>query len=343
MHQQRRIPAAIRAYQQALALSSPPLAAASNNLAQDLLLEGKFAEGWSLYERRLEQPRYNHSFFENAGGPAWQGWRDPRPCRRLVLVAEQGFGDTLQFCRLAFMLKQRGIAPLLFCQPALVPLLQEGSALPVVTSEAGSHLFDGHTLWCPLLSLPHRLQLQYDSIPLAQGYLQADPERVAEWRHQLGRQPGRRLIALHWQGNPKHEGSLYSRGRSMTLEHWRPLAQMPGIELVSIQKGVGSEQLTRHPDWPWVAGQSAVSASHDFRDTAAVLANCDLLISADSGVVHLAGALGHPAWVALRWVPEWRWGLRGSTSPWYESLRLIRQSNDGDWNSVVTQVCRTLG
>ncbi len=342
MHQQRRIPAAIRAYRQALALPAAPLAAASNNLAQDLLLDGQFAEGWALYEERLKLPKYNNSFFEQAAGPAWQGWHDPRPCRRLVLVAEQGFGDTLQFCRLAFPLLQRGMTPVLFCQPALVPLLREASSLPVVTAEAGSDLFDGQTLWCPLLSLPHRLKLRSNSIPLAQGYLQTDPIRVAHWRHALGRQPGRRLIALHWQGNPKHEGSLYSRGRSMALEHWRPLAQLPGIELVAIQKGAGSEQQASHRDWPWVAGQSAVSASHDFRDTAAVLANCDLLISADSGVVHLAGALGHPAWVALRWVPEWRWGLQGSSSPWYESLRLIRQAHDGDWSSVVTQVCRGL-
>ncbi len=129
----------------------------------------------------------------------------------------------------------------------------------------------------------------------------------------------------------------------MALQHWLPLAQCPGLELVSIQKGPGSEQLQQHPTLPWVAGQAAVSASLDFGDTAAILANCDLLISADSGVVHLAGAMGVPTWVALRWIPEWRWLLEGDNTPWYASVRLFRQPRDGDWASVVQRIVRELG
>lgn len=343
LHQQGRIQAAIRAYRQALALPHAPEQEAQNNLSQDLLLSGHFAEGWERYETRLKSPKYNHSYFEQLDGPAWQGWRDPRPCRRLVLVAEQGFGDTLQFCRLALELQERGIEPLLFCQPALVELLRESSRLPCISSEAPPDWFDGHTRWCPLLSLPHRLQLNAEGIPSAEGYLGAQPERVDAWSRQLQREPGHRLVALHWQGNPKHEGSLYSRGRSMTLEQWQPLASIPGIEWVSIQKGAGSEQLKDGSPWPWVKGQTAVSASMDFRDTAAVLAQCDLLISADSGVVHLAGAMGVPTWVALRWIPEWRWGLNGQHTPWYRSVRLFRQPRDGAWQPVVEQIRDALG
>jgi len=128
----------------------------------------------------------------------------------------------------------------------------------------------------------------------------------------------------------------------MELAHWLPLAQVPGVEFVSIQKGLGSKQLEQQHDLPLVAGQAQVSSSLDFRDTAAVLAHCDLLISADSGVVHLAGALGVPTWVALRWVPEWRWLLHGEVSPWYRSVRLFRQSSDGDWGSVVEAIRRAL-
>jgi len=338
LHQQRRIAAAIRAYERSLALPGAPLLEAGNNLAQDLLLLGHFNEGWKRYEHRLLRPKYDYSYFRGLAGEAWQGFADPRPCRRLIVVAEQGFGDTLQFCRLVFSLQRQGLETLLFSQPALVPLLQESSDLGSVSSSAASELFDGQTLWCPLLSLPHRLGLHANNIPMPEGYLRPDSTRVERWRQTLQRKPQHRLVALHWQGNPKHEGSLYSRGRSMVLQQWMPLAQVPGIEWVSIQKGAGSEQLSGASRLPWVAGQPEVSASLDFRDTAAVLANCDLLISADSGVVHLAGAMGVPTWVALRWIPEWRWGLTGTEGPWYSSVRLFRQPWDGDWISVVQEI-----
>ena len=256
LHQQRRIEAAIRAYRQALALPGAPQAAIRNNLSQDLLLNGCFAEGWQLYEHRLQTARHDNRYFEQLDGPAWQGFEDPRPCRRLVLVAEQGFGDTLQFCRLALHLQQQGITTLLFCQPALVPLLQESTALGEVCSSAPATLFDSTTRWCPLLSLPQRLGLTSATIPLAQGYLQPEPQRVLHWQRILQRRPGSRLIALHWQGNPKHEGSLYSRGRSMDLRHWQPLANVAGVELVSIQKGAGSEQLDNPGALPLVTGQA---------------------------------------------------------------------------------------
>ena len=130
----------------------------------------------------------------------------------------------------------------------------------------------------------------------------------------LKRRPGHRLIGLHWQGNPRHEGSLYSKGRSIPFTELCGLKKLE-VEFVSVQKGAGSEQLQLDAGLPFVAGQGDVSASMDFIDTAAVLANCDLLISADSGVVHLAGALGIPTWVALCYVPEWRWGLKGERTP----------------------------
>jgi hypothetical protein len=120
------------------------------------------------------------------------------------------------------------------------------------------------------------------------------------------------------------------------------LAGLAGVEFVSIQKGAGSEQWRPDAGLPFVAGQASFNRSMDFLDTTAVLAQCDLLISADSGVVHLAGALGIPTWVALRWIPEWRWLLEGSSSAWYKSLRLFRQPRDGDWPSVVAEMRQTL-
>jgi hypothetical protein len=188
------------------------------------------------------------------------------------------------------------------------------------------------------MSLAQRLGLGNGPIPMAQGYLEANPALVHTWADRLQRQPGKRLVALHWQGNPKHEKSLYSRGRSMAFGAWLPLAGLAGVEFVSIQKGAGSEQWRPDAGLPFVAGQASFNSSLDFLDTAAVLAQCDLLISADSGVVHLAGALGIPTWVALRWIPEWRWLLERQDSPWYPTARLFRQRSRGDWKSVFQQM-----
>jgi len=343
LHQQRRIESTIRAYRQALTQPEPPLAQIQANLSQDLLLAGQFPEGWALYEQRLnDRSKHDHSYFEANAGPIWAGPQDPRPCEHLVLVAEQGFGDTLQFMRLALALQQQGLAITLFCQPALVPLLQEGCEGIEVCSEVPTHRFSAASRWCPLMSLPQRLQLDARSIPFSQGYLTADPARRATWMRLMPRREGIRRIALHWQGNPKHEGKIYSLGRSMPFAALAPLAQLKNTEFVVVQKGSGLEQLDPTAGFRWAQGQEQFDASMDFRDTAAVLANCDLLISADSGVVHLAGALGVPTWVGLRWIPEWRWGLQGSQTPWYASVSLFRQGHPGDWAGVVAAMRQEL-
>jgi hypothetical protein len=341
LHQRRRIPAAIRAYRQALSSANAPVVEASANLAQDLLLSGHFQEGWPLYEERFKRSsNSDFSTYHRQYGPAWQGFTDPRPCNTLVLVAEQGLGDTLQFCRLIPTLQERGINTSLFCPEPLAPLLRAGSAIGDITLMLG-HQSDA-VRWCPLLSLPHRLGLDWSTIPAADGYLKPEQARVASWAERLQRQPGKRLIALHWQGNPKFERKLYSQGRSMPFEAWRGLAGVPNLEFLSIQKGAGQEQLNTQAGLHFVAGQAAFDASFDFRDTAAALANCDLLLSADSSVVHLAGAMGLPTWVALSWVPEWRWGLEGTRTPWYASARLFRQPRRGDWGSVVAAMAEAL-
>jgi hypothetical protein len=232
-------------------------------------------------------------------------------------VGEQGLGDTLQFCRLLKPLQERGLRTTLFCPEALAPLLREGAELGSIALMLGRN--DPGLRWCPLLSLPQRLGLTASTIPAAGGYLTADPQRVAQWRERLGRRPGHRLIALHWQGNPKFEHKLYSKSRSTPFDAWLGLT---GLR--------------------FVAGQEAFDATMDFRDTAAALACCDLLLSADSSVVHLARALGLPTWVALSWVTEWRWGLEGRTTPWYESARLFRQLRAGDWAAVVAAMAAEL-
>ncbi len=342
MHQQRRIHAAIRAYRHALDLPQAPVSQLLSNLSQDLLLAGFFRDGWQAYEHRLTDPKHDHSFFEDHLGPAWGGPKDPRPCQHIVLVAEQGFGDTLQFFRLALLLQEQGIATSLFCQSALVQLLQEQSELEEVFDDCPTSTFQPGSRWCPLMSLPHRLGLNNLNIPFSNGYMQVDPTRKAIWQQRLQRRPGHRLIGLHWQGNPKHEQKIYSLGRSFPFRELRPLSSLEQTEFVALQKGEGLQQLDLDAGLPFVAGQTNVTKAMDFRDTAGVLANCDLVISSDSGVVHLAGAIGVPCWVGLRWIPEWRWGLSGTTTAWYDSVRLFRQPRQGDWSSVFNTMSQAL-
>lgn len=346
LHQQARPTAAIRAYRLALKYSKGDALvthSAQTNLAQELLLTGAFREGWRRYEDRLDE--MDHRLYREQCGHPWEGGSDSRQLNRLVLVAEQGLGDTLMFCRLALDLQNELRRPItLFCQEPLVPLLQQCSAIDQVLEENLANSKDllnqDGQLWCPLMSLPSRCNLNPVDLSQSGPYLRLPPNTVEHWRLKLKRRPGHRLIGLHWQGNPHHEGSLYSRGRSMPFAAFDALKDLDAVEFVSVQKGAGSEQMKLNTGLPFVAGQGEVSASMDFIDTAAVLANCDLLISADSGVVHLAGALGIPSWVALCFVPEWRWGLKGEKTPWYPSLRLFRQNTHGDWPGVIRDMAK---
>ncbi len=341
LHQRRRIPAAIRAYQQALACQGAPVAEATNNLAQDLLLNGQWDTGWPLYEQRLRRAGATRfTTYVQHYGEAWQGWDDPRPCEELIIVAEQGLGDTLQFARLIQILRCSGIQTKLLSPEALAPLLRSNRSLGDISLMLANH--SPGVRWCPLMSLPHRLHLRPEKIPLAEGYLEADPERIQLWKGHLQRRPNHRLIALHWQGNPNFERKLYSQGRSMPFDAWLGLQKCPNVEFLSIQKGSGQDQLRTDAGLSFVAGQGKFDASFDFRDTAAALANCDMLLSADSSVVHLAGAMGLPTWIALSWVPEWRWGLEGVHTPWYSSARLFRQSYSGDWDGVVSSMAKAI-
>ena len=197
--------------------------------------------------------------------------------------------------------------------------------------------------YCPLLSLPYALKTRIDTIPARVPYLAAEPARVAKWRERLRALPGMR-VGLAWQGNPKVEKLIWARGRSLPLSALEPLAQLPGVSLVSLEKGPGSEQLARVPFADRIVDLAADldSGADAFLDTAAVMASLDLVVSCDTSIVHLAGALGRPVWTALSLSPEWRWLLERDDCPWYPTMRLFRQSTGGDWSAVVTAMVRAL-
>jgi len=343
LHQQGKINAAIRAYKHCLELphNQQTELAATNNLAQDLLLNGNEREGWELYAARFKRKPGNYNLFTQAFGQPLKG--QLKINQKIILMSEQGLGDTIQFARYAMFLQAKGYEVTLLSQPALVNLLNKYGALENVIDKLISKEHNSmNTCWLPLMDIGQKFPALNGTPPYANGYLNCKQVDVDSWQKRLQRDPNKRLIALHWQGNPNHEGSLYSRGRSMAFDDWLELREIKDLEFVSIQKGSGSEQLKLDKGLNFVQGQAEVDATMEFCDTAAILKNCDLLLSADSGVVHLAGALGVPTWVALRWVPEWRWGLEGYTTHWYESLRLFRQAENGNWQGVVKAMMEKL-
>ena len=255
------------------------------------------------------------------------------PGEELLLVAEQGLGDTLQFVRYALALRQSGIAVRLCAQAPLHGLLRSSGfdAEPLTPEQAAQHW---HGPWLPLLSLPALLDVSPDNPRHTDPYIHTTTERLRHWQQLLADAP-RPLVAIAWQGNPNAELTTL-RGRSLPLEAFAALAQRTDISFLSLQKGPGAEQLLscsfRHRFLPI---QNRIDQTWDFLDAAAIAACCDLVISSDTALAHLAAGMGLPTWLLLHHLPEWRWGLKGDTSPWYPSLRLFRQSSPGDWSSLL--------
>ena len=222
LHQQRRIPAAVRAYRHCLTLphTKETEQAARNNLAQDLLLLGRWKEGWDHYAQRFGRKPGNHPLFESAFGPSHQGPLDPS--KPVLLMSEQGFGDTVQFSRYALHLQQQGFDVTLLSQPALVPLLRDGIGLRQVVDQIECDQWAKlDPIWVPLLNLLPALQGRELWAPFSSGYLRVEAERIQQWSTLLRRKPKHQLIALHWQGNPEHEHcSTREDDRSPSITCW---------------------------------------------------------------------------------------------------------------------------
>jgi len=329
---------AAASFDRALALK-PTDSSARFALAFLYLSLGEFGLGWPLYEARFDVPELGNPR-RRFNVPRWQG-SEPLTGRTLLVHAEQGLGDVMQFCRYLPLLAAQGATIVFEVMPSLKALLRtlpgpihiigRGEPVPAVD------------YFCPLLSLPHALGTRVDTIPAQGPYLAAEPARIARWEERLRTLPGLR-VGLAWQGNPKAEEFIWARGRSFPLAALEPLAQLPGVSLVSLQKGPGSEQLARGPFADRIAdlGTDLDSGPDAFLDSAAVMASLDLVVSCDTSIVHLAAALGRPVWTALSFSPEWRWLLERNDSPWYPTMRLFRQPTDGDWSAVATAMVRAL-
>jgi tetratricopeptide (TPR) repeat protein len=299
------------------------------------LLLGDWRQGWADYEWRWKCEEFCGLPYRE---PLWDG--TSLTGRTILLHAEQGLGDTLLFIRYAPLVKQRGGTVLFACPKALLPLLATGTRKVAGIDrfvEQGTPLppFDCHA---PLLSLPGIFGTTPDTVPDGVPYVFADPGLMDQWRRELASWPGFK-VGIAWQGNP---GFKADRLRSIPLARFAPLAQVHGVQLFSLQKGFGSEQL-RSIDFPVVdLGSRLDQTGGAFVDTAAVLTQLDLVVTADTAVAHLAGALGVPVWLALAFSAHWTWLLQRTDSPWYPTMRLFRQQRSGDWEEVFERLAGEL-
>ena len=327
---QNEVGAAIAAFRRAIALK-PDLAHARWNLALALLLDGHFAEGWREYDARLALPelgRDRHRF----PGPLWDG-ANPAD-KTLLLYPEQGLGDALQFARYATLLADAGARCLIRCSEALAPLLATVPGVAEIhRDDAPLPRYDAHL---PLLSLPRVFGTTPETIPATVPYIAvADSLRNAA-RAALKRAGATRTVGLAWAGNPAHAND---RHRSVPLAALAALFAVPGLTWFSLQQGEAAAQVAAVPGAdrlvPLPSGAALV-------DTTALIAELDLVITVDTGIAHLAGALARPAWVLLPFAPDWRWQLGRDDSPWYPTLRLFRQPRARDWPAVVERVAGVL-
>ena len=320
---------ALASFREAVRLD-PDSAEAHYSLAMALLLAGHYSEGWREYEWRW-QVKAGQAPRRHADRPLWDG--GSLPGKTLLLHAEQGLGDTLQFVRFARLAASRCGSLVLECQPALADLLRpvRGLARVVAQGDALPH-FDAQL---PLLSLPQVLGVELDDL-CRDPYIRADPLKAKHCRAQLATDAGFH-VGLVWAGRPE----LWDdRRRSLGLPALAPLARIEGAAFYGLQVGAAAAQAASPP-----AGMRLLDCSariRDFSDTAALVANLDLVISVDTSVAHLAGAMGIPTWVLLPRPPDWRWLLGREDSPWYPTMRLFRQERDGDWSAPVERAAAAL-
>ncbi|MFY9686991.1 MAG: tetratricopeptide repeat-containing glycosyltransferase family protein [Pseudolabrys sp.] len=322
---------ALASYDRALALR-PKHVMAHCNAAALRLLTGDFERGWAHYEWRWLKKSVMPTR-RNFSQPAWNG-RDPIAGKTILIHSEQGLGDAIQFCRYVPLLAARGVQVIFEVQKPLQTLMGSlDGAAQVVPKGGPLPAFDLH---CPLVSLPLAFGTRLKTIPSTTGYLSAPAQHVTAWQSCLEGKPHPR-IGLVWSGNPGHERD---RERSIGLRTFVPLLDAFGddVTFFSLQKDV------RPDDDAFLKERTDIldNALEDFSDTAALISQLDLVISVDTSVAHLAGALGKPVWILLTYFPDWRWLLGRDDSPWYPSARLFRQDESRTWDGVVARVCRAL-
>ena len=319
---------AIEHYRRALSIKAD-LPQTRWNYGISLLTLGDFENGWPLFEWRRRCAESGKLL--NPPQPFWNG--QPLNGQRILIHSEQGFGDAIHFMRYIPLIAERGGRVIVGCDPLQHGLLAsvQGVERFAVIGEPMTN-FDVH---CPLLSLPLIFKTTQATIPAQVPYIQADAELAAKWKQRL---PGDGFkVGVVWGGAPTHRRD---RWRSIELKQLVDLAAIKGIHWISLQKGPGAIQAKTPP--PGMTIIDWTDELDDFADTAALMANLDLVITVDTAAAHLAGAMGKPTWVLLAFVPDWRWMLGRDDSPWYPTMRLFRQTSIGDWQAPIARLGQAL-
>ncbi len=328
--------AAIHCSEAALKLK-PDMPGAHFGIAEASLLRGDFARGWEEYEWRFKLPN-TPPMMPDTDKPQWDGGK-LAPGDTLLLIADQGFGDVIQFSRYIPWAAER-------CGDIAIGASRD--LFPVIAQYRGiARMFDrwdskpAFTAWCPLSGLPRLAGTRLETIPADIPYLRADPGKTATWADRLSAVSPRdyRRIGVVWAGRPTHTND---DNRSMPLASLAPLAALPGISLISLQKGAAAQQqIGRY--WNPAPLINLGPEIADYGDTMAVIENLELVVTVDTSVGHLAGAMGKPVWTMLPYAPDWRWLLDRTDSPWYPTARLFRQSADRAWEPVIAKVAQSIG
>ncbi len=318
---------AIKHYQKALQLN-PTHAVIHYGLSMTFLLNGNFQEGLKEYEWRWKTKDFIQ-YCRNFPKPLWNG--SEIKGLTILLQYEQGLGDTIQFIRYAPLIAQKGAKVIVDCQRELVSLIKNAEGIQRVIMQ-GEELpeFD---VYCPLLSLPLIFNATLETIPSKVPYIMVESLLAQKWKDKIQYDNSCIKIGLVWAGKPEHKND---RNRSCPLDVFSPLSELRDVSFYSLQKGEAAKQAENPP-----RGMKLIDYTEeisDFSDTAALIENLDLVLSVDTSVVHLAGALGKPVWTLLPFAPDWRWMLNRDDSPWYPTIRLFRQPIPGDWNSVIEKV-----
>lgn len=301
-------------------LAQPDFVRAHVNRAQAWLLKGDFRRGWPEYEWRRRLPE---AALPPRDIPEWDG---SAPRGKTILVrAEQGLGDTIQFLRYLPKIEEAGGRVVLECPARLHLLLRESFESPIRLVEPGGDV-SGCDFQVPMLSLPGIYKTDFRTIPKAKSYLKADGKRSRRWKPKLPK--GHLRVGICWRGNPDYPDDGF---RSFPLHVMAPLAEVEGVTLVSLQKGQAAEE---RADFPLHRLPDDWDEEGAFVDTAAVMTGLDLIVTSDTAIAHLAGALGRPVWIALHLGADWRWFRDRDDSPWYPTARLFRQTGIGDWSDV---------
>jgi Flp pilus assembly protein TadD len=322
---------ALDAYERAIRVD-PDHAEAHFSRSFVLLIRGDYDAGWKEYEWRWRINTYNAPLRRFAR-PMWDGGSVADG--PVLLHAEQGFGDTLQFVRYAALVARRCPSVVLECQPELKSLLATVKGVGSVVAQG--EILPRFSAQVPLMSLPSLFGTTLDNLPWQGPYVHADPARVEAWRPLVSAEPSRLKVGLVWAGRPQQWDD---RKRSITLAMLAPLAQVGDLAFFSLQKGEGAAQAAAPP-----AGMRLLDLTdriQDFSDTAALIAHLDLVVTIDTSVAHLAGAMGVPVWVLVAHAPDWRYHLERGDNPWYPTMRLFRQDRDGDWSEPIGRIAVAL-